>query len=264
MSMLDPYDVLGLPHGCTWGEVKLAYKKMCIRTHPDKFNGDAKYFMMVHEAFNKLQDRHNEAKKYKNMPSSKEKYDPHILSQADGVTPQKMKNFTQQRFNAHFDQHKINDNNPYAQNGYGHLMAQSSGKHREDIEVAKQQKINIPRQQLVRYREPESLPSSKAFVDCYEFGKANVEDYSGGGGTDIMQAYCERPELLDTQVRYNSIDEIQSRREGQSLTMTAEEQQYYAAQERQRERLEQYRLNTVNQESQRVANAYVQLHRRLT
>lgn len=262
MSMLDPYDVLGIAHGCTWGQVKDAYKKMCIRTHPDRMNGDAKYFMMVHEAFNKLQERHNQAKKYKNLPQNAQSYDPNIVSQSDGVSPQKMKNFTPGKFNAHFNKHKILDNNPYTHSGYGHMMAQSS-KNREDVDVAKTQKVHIPKQTLVKYKEPECLPSSKVFSDCYELGQTSVNDYSGGGGTDILQAYCERPELLDTQVRYNSIDEIQSRRDGQSLAMTAEDQRYYAQREQEKQRLEQYRLNSVNKEAQSVANRYIQLHRRL-
>lgn len=262
--MLDPYDVLGLRHGCTWGEVKVAYKKMCIQTHPDRMNGDAKYFMMVHAAFENLQQRHNDAKKFRNLPNTKQTYNPNLLSDADNITPQKMKNFTPGRFNAHFDKHKIIDNDPYINNGYGHMMAQSSGKHREDIDIAKQQKVHIPKQQLVRYKEPESLPSSNAFADCAQLGQTNIEDYSGGGGTDIMQAYCERPELLDTQVRYNSIDEIQSRRDGQSLIMTEDDRRHYEQQKIHQERLEQYRLNNVAQDSRRVANAYIQLHRRLT
>jgi len=260
--MLDPYDVLGIQHGCTWGEVKVAYKKMCIQTHPDKMNGDAKYFMMVHEAFNKLQERHNQSKKFRNLPTTKETYDPKILSEADNVTPQKMKNFTPDKFNAHFNKHKIIEHNPFANQGYGNMMAQSS-KNREDIEVAKAQRVHIPKQQLVRYKEPECLPSSSVFADCYQFGQTNIEDYSGGGGTDIMQAYCDRAELIDTQIRYDSIDDIQNRRSSESLAMTEEEKTYYKSQQQHRERLEQYRLNTVAREAQNVANRYVQLHRRL-
>lgn len=262
MSNLDPYDVLGLAHGCTWGEVKDAYKKMCIRTHPDRFNGDAKYFMMVHEAFNKLQSRHEESKKFRNLPKQKQTYDANILLQSDGVTPKKMKNFTPNKFNAHFDKYKIVDNNPYAQKGYGHMMA-SSSKNREDIEVAKQTKVHIPKQSLVVYKEPESLLSSSTFADCYQLGQHEVSDYSGGGGTDIIQAYCDRAELLDTQVRYSSIDDIQARRSGESLAMTHEEQMYYAKREKDQARLEQYRLNNVDNELKSVAQQYVQLHRRL-
>jgi hypothetical protein len=265
MSNLDPYDVLGLQHGCTWGEVKHAYKKMCINTHPDRMNGNATYFMIVHEAFNKLQERHSQAKKFRNLPSTKVSYDPQVLTKADNVTPQKMKNFTPERFNSHFNKHKIVDNDPYAHGGYGNMMTQSTGNQREDIDVAKSQSVYIPKQSLVIYKEPECLPSSsKVFGDCYQLGNSNVNDYSGGGGTDIMQAYAHRPELVDTQVRYKSIDDITSRRSGESLAMTAEEQAYYATQERHKQKLEQYRLNTMNNESQRIANSYVQLHRRLT
>lgn len=264
MSNLDPYDVLGLQHGCTWGEVKVAYKKMCVNTHPDRMNGDAKYFMMVHDAFNKLQERHNDAKKYKNLPKTKVSYDPEILNKSDSVTPQKLKNFTPERFNFHFNKNKISDCDPYASHGYGHMIAQSGGKNREDIDIAKKEKVHIPKQSLVVYKEPECLPSSSnIFGNCYEFGNTKVEDFSGGGGTDIMQAYCERPELVDTQVRYKSLDDINASRSGQNMAMTEEEKAYYTNREIQKQRLEQYRLNEVQNNNQNIANKYVQLHRRL-
>jgi hypothetical protein len=226
-------------------------------------NGDARYFMMVHDAFNKLQDRHNEAKKYRNVPTEKSTYDPDILLKADNITPQKMKKFTTSKFNSHFNKNKITDSNPYIQGGYANFMV-SSNKNREDIDIAKSQNVQIPTHKLVVYKEPECLPSSsKIFGDCYEFGNTNVNDYSGGGGTDIMQAYAHKPELLDTQTRYKSIDEISSRRAGESLTMNKEEKMYHDQQQKNKERLEQYRLNNMNNDSQRIANQYVQLHRRL-
>ena len=261
MSNLDPFDVLGISHGCTWGEVKLAYKRMCIKTHPDKMNGDARYFMMVHDAFDKLQQRHNDAKKFKNAPSQKVFY-TQLHTDADNIAPEKMENFTPGKFNAHFEKHKITDNNPYYQHGYGHMMAKSS-KNREDIDVAKNQKINIPTQKLVIYKEPESLQSSKEFSNCYNLGEHQVDDFSGGGGTDILQAYSNRAELVDTQRRYKNMDDIMSSRSGENLSMTHEEQIYYQQRAKDAERLERYRLNSVDNERNRIAEQYVQLHRRL-
>ena len=263
MSNLDPYDVLGIQHGCTWGEVKKAYKNMCIRTHPDRMNGDAKYFMMVHDAFNKLQDRHNEAKKYRNLPKEKSNYDPNVTMYADNVTPQKMKNYSPERFNAYFAQHKIADSDPFANNGYGSFMI-SSSKQREDIEYARSQKVYIPKTELVIHKTPECLNSSKAFDSCYQLGNTEIQDYSGGGGTDIMVAYAHNPRLIDTQVRYSSIDDINSQRSKENLTMTAHERKFYAKQEQEKQKLEQYRLNNMNNESSRVANEYIKLHRRLS
>ena len=51
---MDPHDILGIPNGCDWKVIRNAYKKMLVATHPDKMGGDAKYFMMVHEAYNQL------------------------------------------------------------------------------------------------------------------------------------------------------------------------------------------------------------------
>ena len=186
-----------------------------------------------------------------------------MLAKADGITPKKMKNYSAGRFNSHFEQNKINDNCPFSNNGYGEFMTASS-KNREDVDVAKSQHVHIPKQQLVLHKEPECLPSSSGvFGNCYQLGHNEVSDFSGGGGTDIMQAYCESAELVDTQIRYNSIDDISSKRSGESLVMSAEDQAYHKKSEIQRQRLEQYRLNNMNNNSRRIANQYVQLHRRL-
>ena len=113
MSSLNPYDVLGLPHNCTWSDVKKAYKTMLVKTHPDKM-GNAKYFMMVHEAYQELQIQFKGKAKEQNAPRQKQSYKP--IEQ--DVQPVKMKNFTADKFNRYFDENRINQIDPYSQNGY--------------------------------------------------------------------------------------------------------------------------------------------------
>jgi hypothetical protein len=64
-------------------------------------------------------------------------------------------------------------------------------------------------------------------------------------------------------VRYKSLDDINASRSGQNMAMTEEEKAYYTNREIQKQRLEQYRLNEVQNNNQNIANKYVQLHRRL-
>ena len=89
MSNLDPYDVLGISHNATWNDIKKAYKKMLINTHPDKMNGSAKYFMLVHEAFNDIQKQFKGKAKISNAPKEKQEYKQDQIVLVDLLNHQK-------------------------------------------------------------------------------------------------------------------------------------------------------------------------------
>jgi len=55
----DYYQILGLEHNCTESEIKIAYKKLAIKFHPDKNQGDKFFLEMfkdVQEAYDVLSD----------------------------------------------------------------------------------------------------------------------------------------------------------------------------------------------------------------
>lgn len=255
---LDPYDVLGIKHDATWSNIKNAYKQMLIQTHPDKMNGDARYFMMVHDAYEKLHKAFLSSKKERNAPKTKQKYD----NKQELPQPKQMKNFTRDKFNAYFDKNRINSSNPY-DNGYETHMSKRLN-YQEDVEVAKGKQIYIPTQEIVMYKEPESLLSSKMLESVYHLGETEVNDFSCTGATDIMKAYCHtNGEPIDTATRYKNLDHIQQERSVQNFRMSEEDKKHQKTMERERRRLEQYRLNKVNEEDNLLNQRYINLHSRL-
>lgn len=60
----DHYNVLGLKRTCSLDEVKQAYKKLVLRYHPDRRNGDEAKFHAIERAYKVLSD-----------PKSRENYD---------------------------------------------------------------------------------------------------------------------------------------------------------------------------------------------
>ena len=50
----DYYRVLGLESGASENEIKQAYKKLAVKTHPDKNSGSDENFKLVGEAYNVL------------------------------------------------------------------------------------------------------------------------------------------------------------------------------------------------------------------
>jgi|NOAtaT_6_FD_contig_121_398537_length_1321_multi_4_in_0_out_0_1 DnaJ family protein B protein 6 len=54
MSQDDPYDILGVPKDATITEIKAAYRKLALRNHPDKIQGDANTKAEAAQVFAKI------------------------------------------------------------------------------------------------------------------------------------------------------------------------------------------------------------------
>lgn len=254
---MDPYQILGIKPGCSWKEVKNAYKTLAVIVHPDKLNGDARMFDTIHIAYQQIKKQHLNAKTFSDAPKEKINY----KQESDIISPHKMKHFTNDKFNTFFEKNKINEDK-YAQQGYQNFMSQSLN-FQEDLEVAKKQHIFKPKQELVRYKEPEYLNSTSCFDNCQTFGDDEITDFTGGGGTDIMKAYSEPLELIDTATRYKGMDDIKSRRTTENLQATEYELKKMKKMKEKQEKLETLRLNRLEQEAQLISQKYIQLNRRL-
>ena len=63
------YDILGVPKNATIEEIKIAFRKLALRYHPDKNPGTEEFFIKVLKAYEILSD-----------PNLREKYDKGFLS----------------------------------------------------------------------------------------------------------------------------------------------------------------------------------------
>jgi curved DNA-binding protein CbpA len=53
-STSPPQEILGVPHGATLREIKQAYRKASLKTHPDVKGGSKEAFTQVNDAYNTL------------------------------------------------------------------------------------------------------------------------------------------------------------------------------------------------------------------
>ena len=253
---MDPHDILGIKTGSDWKVIRHAYKKMLIATHPDKMGGDARYFMMVHEAYNQLV---KEAKVVqRDAPKQSTQYSSQI---PETVQPRKMENFTSSGFNQFFEQNRMNTNNPF-QRGYSKKM-EASSKNREDPDGLIQKQCKIKKEEVIIYKEPESAYGNGAFENCYEFGVNRVNDFSSSRGTDYMQAYSERAELVDTVKRYKDHKELIRTRKNADYKLSKEDREYQKELEQKKHKLEQYRRNKYLQNDQLISQQYTKINSRL-
>lgn len=56
--MALPHEILGVARGASFEEIRTAYKRLAMRWHPDRPNGDAEQFQRINQAFETIQRNH--------------------------------------------------------------------------------------------------------------------------------------------------------------------------------------------------------------
>ena len=160
-------------------------------------------------------------------------------------------------FNKTYDNHKIHS---AYDNGYGELMIESDGK-REDIDIAKKinnmkdfnnsfdsEPLNNYNKKMIRYKEPEALPSSSKTLKYTELGINKVSDFSTSMNdlncTDYKAAHSMNrladPMMMKNRKNFNSIDDIQSDRSNISYKMSEEDLRKQAIKQK-KDKMKEYR-----------------------
>ena len=242
IDSINPYEVLNVPKKFTWNELKEAYRKLAINTHPDKQGGNKDLFNIITICFKKLAEElkmreedkgHSDLKKQSNdffqnqsndnfkkqsnnffhkIVSNEQAHPSEVLGQNEKMTPDK--------FNKNFEKCKLYDEE--IEFGYGSKMELST-KVREDINIEKlikKNKIdnesfnelfnkNVPvNKALIKYREPEPLVLAKS-LQFTELGAKRPDDYSSSmektsslAYTDYMRAH-DGTRLVDPHLMKN-------------------------------------------------------------
>lgn len=245
IDSINPYEVLNVSKNFTWNELKEAYRKLAINTHPDKQGGNKDLFNIITICFKKLGDElkmreddkgHSDLKKQSNdffhkMTNNEQAHPSEVLTPSDiKMTPTK--------FNKNFEKCKLYDEE--IEFGYGSKMDLST-KVREDINIeklTKKNKIdnetfnnlfnkNVPvNKALIKYREPEPLILAKS-LQFTELGAKRPDDYSSSmektsslAYTDYMRAHdgtrLVDPSLMKNVKEFKSVDEYEAYRENKA------------------------------------------------
>jgi curved DNA-binding protein CbpA len=225
IDSINPYEVLNVSKNFTWNELKEAYRKLAINTHPDKQGGNKDLFNIITICFKKLGDElkmreddkgHSDLKKQSNEFFQNQSNDNfkkqsndffHKMTNneqahpSEVLTPSDIK-MTPTKFNKNFEKCKLYDEE--IEFGYGSKMEVST-KVREDINIEKlikKNKIdnesfnnlfnkNVPvNKALIKYREPEPLILAKT-LQFTELGGKRPDDYSSSMEKTSSLAYTD-------------------------------------------------------------------------
>ena len=280
---LDPYQILGLPKIYTVTQLKKAYLKKAMKTHPDR-GGTPQAFQQVSIAYtvltNKLKEKEDE-KSHQELRSSAQDF-----FQTQETQPKrniKMKEqFDADLFNKIYEDNKIKD---VFDAGYGSWMTQNpaleSGQTKmfqngfnkdmfnATFDQYKQDQSKQHGQQLVTYRDPEERLSMANQDSVVTLGQRNVSDFSGTTDnlayTDYKKAYTHGSTLIDPQSvsleeRANSIGGVKQQRSNLSYQLSPEDNRRLAVQTMKAEQDEAKRVQRLKVYDQTHGQAYDKIH----
>jgi curved DNA-binding protein CbpA len=285
IDSINPYEVLNVSKQFTWNELKEAYRKLAINTHPDKQGGNKELFNIITICFKKLGDELKKREEDKLHFDLKKQSNDYFHKITNNISPHPSEvlasndKFTNERFNKNFEKCKIYDEeNEF---GYGSKMEEST-KKREDINIEKlikKNKIdnesfnelfnkNVPvNKQLIKYQIPEPLILAKS-LQFTELGGKRPDDYSSSieknnslAYTDYMRAHdgtrLVDPQLMRNTKEFKSVDEYEAYREKKAKrTLSAKELKYEELKAIKERKDEEDRLERLKKYDKKIEKSY--------
>jgi curved DNA-binding protein CbpA len=287
---MDPYKILELPKTYTLEQLRSNYKRIALKTHPDRSHLKSDYlFKLVTAAYKfllqELETREADKPFYElksgSRSSAKEQQTRGDTGGTAGIVGTGS-GFNVKRFNKLFDEHRLEETDDV---GYGDWMAKSKSE-REELAIRNQvgtydsNRFNTvfeaqssnPERKVVVYREPEPLSASKN-LGFSELGLAKTDDFSGANLTNKSLNYTDykvahtTSRLVETGTKqrkdYKNVKDLELERDAVSYKMTEKEMRDAAKRKAREEHLELKRLESVKHKDARIAQQYELVNRLL-
>lgn len=300
-SDIDALRLFQLQKNYTLDELKVAYKKLAMKTHPDKTGGNAEQFQLVTKCYMSLLE------KYKNRESDKPFNDLRDGSKTyiEDQTRSRMtnKDMVSQSTDPKIDKNKFDNklfNKIYEQNklwesgddGYGDWLTSNEADEAPNEVFGNKFNINIfnttfedhkdkltsQSGAIQEFREPQELVScSTGFTDIDIYAR-KVNDFSkplpiakGGKAdlayTDLKTAYTGRGAFIDPSKvefkEYKNVDELKRDRSNIRYDMTPEQMRNYELKKRREIEEEEKRQDLIRQRDSVVTSTYGKIHEKM-
>jgi len=277
----NPYQLLGLSQNYNMDQLKIAYRKKAIMTHPDK-GGNPELFDEVTKAYfsllEKLKNKEDD-KQYMDLKNNAKVYiESQSLSNKQNINLGKDK-FNLNEFNKVFEENKIDDP---TDTGYDEWLKDDknvkeppkvfSKKFNIDVfnstfENWKDEDENLHREIVLR-DEPSALVSFNGKTGFSELGLDRVDDFSnsdrGLGYTDLKQAYSKNgiinAKAIKPRESYKSVQEYEKARANINYTMTEEDIRKEAIRKKREQEEEEKRVMRVQNRDNQAFNSYNRVH----
>ena len=281
-----------LPDNFNMNDLKHAYKKLAIRTHPDRPKGSKEKFQVVTKCYFALIEklkRNEKEKSFDKLRNDSRDYweERHRDSMKNvnnknnnGLINPNDKNFNIKVFNKIFEEYKLYDPND---EGYEDWLKESddtpqpkvfSNKFNIDVfnSTFNNYKDNNQSSEIIEYKEPQAMISTNKmnYSDIDNYSKKEFTKTQEGRDdllySDLKSAYTKSTLINPNNVNiktYKNIDHYEHERNNISYTMTQEQLQQVALENKKKEYEEQQRLKRIQQQDALYENNYNKLHQRM-
>lgn len=283
-TKLDPYKILGISKKYTENELKKAYLKKAMKSHPDR-GGSKDEFQKISIAYTVLKKKLKEQGEIHSHNELKQNASSFMETQQIAQNINMKDNFDADLFNKIYEENKIEDAYDH---GYGSWMQESSsvsgtsqklfqGNFNKDLfnhefEKYKQEQKKKMGSQMVQYQEPVERLSMKNQDSLVTLGQGRISNFSGEVGnlgfTDYKAAFTTDSTLIDTSMvdingRANSVKGVERERSNVSYEMTPQDAQRAAYQEALRQKEERARIQRLQVYDQQSEDMYNKVHKML-
>ena len=285
-SSANPYQLLGLPQNYTLEQLKIAYRKKAIQTHPDK-GGNPELFDEVTKAYFTLLENIKNKEQDKQFTDLKSQSKSYIEDQSSDKRQNVNLNLGKEKFNLNtfnkiFEENKISEP---TDKGYDDWLKDEqnvkeppkvfSKKFNIDVfnstfENWKDEDENLSREIVLR-DEPNALVAFHGKTGYAELGVDRVDDFGNAdpnsrnlGYTDLKQAYSRNGIINNKAIKpresYKNIQEYEKARANISYTMTEEDIRREEMKKRREQEAEELRVHRVQQRDNQAFNSYNRVH----
>jgi curved DNA-binding protein CbpA len=283
---LNPYRIIGVSKNFTELELKKAYLRKAMKTHPDK-GGSEKEFQKVSIAYTFLLNKLNETKNNHEHHELREQSQD--FSQEQVQMNQRNRNLSEKFdtdvFNKIYEENKIPE---VHEDGYGEWMKKESkpslntqkmftgnfnkNMFHKEFDKFKQQVSKETGTQMQVYQEPEVSISYKGKDSIMVLGQKKVDNFSGqsDGGLayrDYKDAYTNSCLIdihsVNSKGRPKSLNEEKAQRSNISYQMNETEAQQYHLKKQKEEQEEKDRIGRLRNYEEKAFAMHDLIHQRM-
>ena len=271
----DAYRLFGLQPDFTVDQLKKAYRKLSLQTHPDRGGSSEKFkFVTRHYLFlveeyqkNKPSLSFNDLRQSSRDYVDQQQQNPRQNIYMDNDSSQSGSNFDNQRFNELYTQNRLST---VHDEGYSNWIEDNAMLEDKDPEPLFSDKFNLnvfnnlfendkdknPQSQVIVYTDP--VPTNISRETSYsEIGEDTIGDFSGEaqsglGYTDYKKAHTQTRLINVNQVKsresYKNVEHLQSQRDQISFKMSPEDQRKHDEKLKHEKWLESERVKRVQRQ----------------
>lgn len=255
----------------TVDELKISYKKLAMRYHPDRPNGDNDKFQLITKFYLALMEDIKLQEEDKQFAELKTGSQDFITKQtSNNKKNTKLNHFEPKLFNKIFDETKIEEED----DGYKEWM-ENTNKTDKDIEKNTElagnfnttsfnstfeEEIEHPKE-IVEYKIPEGIFSSSS-IQPQELGSIK-KNYTTTHYSDFKEAHTtSRIGGTNPRETFKNLDELKSKREN-IVKLTEKELEQLASYDTSKKKMDEERLLNLKRKDERHFSNYNRIHDRM-